>query len=299
VGEIVGAALVAHVPTIVMPEAERRALNGGQDTTLVAGLRRIRAEHLDRLAPDTIVVFDTHWFTTFEHCITAHDRRSGRFTSDELPRGMAGIPYDYPGDPELAAAVAAAAEQAPGTWVHASSDPYLPVHYPTINLLGYLRRGERWVSVGVCQTAEPADFLLFGEVLARAVASTSRRVVLLASGGMSHRFWPLRQIREHEASDPAHVISAQARAADAEVISWLAAGNHRAVIDGMPSYGRVAPEGFFGHYLMMAGALGGRDCTAPGAQCSDYESAVGTGQVDIWFDRPAAGWASPAHPAPA
>lgn len=289
-GEIVGAALVAHVPTIVMPEAGRRALNGGQDTTLVAGLRRIRAEHLDRLAPDTIVVFDTHWLTTFEHCISAHDRRSGRFTSGELPRGMAGIPYDYPGDPELAAAVAAVAGQTPGTWVHASSDPYLPVHYPTINLLGYLQRGERWVSVGVCQTAEPADFLQFGAVLARAVARAGRRVVLLASGGMSHRFWPLRQIREHESSDPAHVISARARAADAEVIGWLAAGNHRAVIDGMPSYGQVAPEGFFGHYLMMAGALGGRDCTAPGVQCSDYESAVGTGQVDIWFDRPAAGW---------
>jgi 3,4-dihydroxyphenylacetate 2,3-dioxygenase len=64
----------------------------------------------------------------------------------------------------------------------------------------------------------------------------------------------------------------------------------------MPAYGRVAPEGFFGHYLMMAGALGGRDCTAAGIQYSDYESAVGTGQVDIWFDRPEAGWTGPARP---
>jgi 3,4-dihydroxyphenylacetate 2,3-dioxygenase len=288
VGEIVGAALVAHVPTIMMPEAERRALNGGADTTLVAGLRRIRGEYLDRLAADTIVVFDTHWFTTFEHCISAHERRRGRFTSDELPRGMAGLPYDYPGDPELAAAVEAAADVS--TWVHASRDPYLPVHYPTINLLRFLQGGERWVSVGVCQTAEPADFLRFGSVLARAVAGTGRRVVLLASGGMSHRFWPLRQIRDHEASDPAHLISAAARAADAAVIGHLLAGDHRAVIDGMPEYGRLSPEGYFGHYLMMAGALGGRDCRAPGVQCSDYESAVGTGQVDIWFGRPAGGW---------
>ena len=58
----------------------------------------------------------------------------------------------------------------------------------------------------------------------------------------------------------------------------------------MPEYGRVAPEGYFGHYLMMAGAIGGRDCTARGTQCSAYESAVGTGQVDIWFARPDGGW---------
>lgn len=292
-GEIVGAALVAHVPTIVMPEADRRELNDGQDTTLVAGLNRIRAEHLDRLAPDTVVVFDTHWFTTFEHCISAHERRSGRYTSDELPRGMAGMPYDYPGDPELALAVAQVAEETPDTWVHASSDEYLPVHYPTINLLPFLQGAERWVSVGICQSALTDDFLLFGDVLARAVERTSRRVVLLASGGMSHRFWPLREIRQHEASDPAHIISPQSRAADQRLLEHFRNGDHRAVIDGMPDYARVAPEGFFGHYLMMAGAIGGRDCAAAGAQCSDYESAVGTGQVDMWFERPPGGWSAP------
>jgi 3,4-dihydroxyphenylacetate 2,3-dioxygenase len=296
VGEIVGAALVAHVPTIVMPEADRRELNDGQDTTLVAGLNRIRAEHLDRLAPDTIVVFDTHWFTTFEHCISAHERRSGRYTSDELPRGMAGMPYDYPGDPELALAVAQVAEETPDTWVHASSDEYLPVHYPTINLLPFLQGAERWVSVGICQSALTEDFLLFGDVLARAVERTSRRVVLLASGGMSHRFWPLREIRQHEASDPAHIISPQSRAADQRLLELFRNGDHRSVIDGMPDYARVAPEGFFGHYLMMAGAIGGRDCAAAGVQCSDYESAVGTGQVDMWFDRPPGGWSAPAGP---
>jgi hypothetical protein len=27
---------------------------------------------------------------------------------------------------------------------------------------------------------------------------------------------------------------------------------------------------------------------------SDYENSVGTGQVHLWFDRPAAGWTGPA-----
>ncbi|MCS5686544.1 MAG: hypothetical protein NZ654_14990, partial [Acidimicrobiales bacterium] len=73
-GEIVGAAVVAHVPTIVMPEEVRRELNNGQDFSLGPGLARLREECLDRLAPDTVVVFDTHWFTTVEHVLTAHQR---------------------------------------------------------------------------------------------------------------------------------------------------------------------------------------------------------------------------------
>ena len=291
-GEIVGAALVAHVPTIVMPEEERRALNGGPDTSLVAGLHRIRRERLDALRPDTIVVFDTHWFTTFEHCVTAHERRSGRYTSDELPRGMAAVPYDVPGDPELARAVAEVGARTEDTWVHATDDAYLPIHYPTVNLLGFLQGDERWVSVGVCQTAETEDFLLFGQVLAEAVHLLDRRVVLLASGGMSHRFWPLRLLRDHESCDPAHVISPEARAADERMLARFGAGDHRGVIDSMPEYPSVSPEGRFGHYLMMVGALGGRGCRARGVRCSDYESAVGTGQVHVFFERPARGWTS-------
>ena len=37
-GEVVGAGLIAHVPTIVLPEEIRRELNNGEDSTLVAGL---------------------------------------------------------------------------------------------------------------------------------------------------------------------------------------------------------------------------------------------------------------------
>jgi 3,4-dihydroxyphenylacetate 2,3-dioxygenase len=289
-GEIVAAALVSHVPPIVWPDAERIELYGGVDTTLVDGLRRMRSQCFDRLRPDTVVVFDTHWFTTVEHIVTAHERRAGTFTSDELPRGMRQVAYDMPGDPELARAIEQAAAGRDDTWVLACDDPYLPVHYPTINLLGFLQDDEAWVSAGVCQTGTPDDWLLFGELLARAVAGLDRRVVLLASGGLSHRFWPLRQFREHEAADPVHIVTPEARAADEQVLARLAAGEHAAVINGWRDFRAFSPEGFFAHYLMMVGALGGRSCTAPGEMYSAYESAAGTGQAHVWFERPAAGW---------
>ena len=115
-------------------------------------------------------------------------------------------------------------------------------------------------------------------------------MLLIASGAMSHTFWPLRELRAHEASDPAHIRTEQARAADAERIGWLQAGNHRRVIDTMPDFLQVRPEAKFAHYLMMAAALGGHAVTARGRPFSDYENSVGTGQVHLWFDRPAAGW---------
>lgn len=289
-GEIIGAALVAHVPTIVMPESERRALNNGRDTSLVSGLRSIRSEYFDRLRPDTVIVFDTHWFTTFEHCVTAHERRSGRYTSDELPRGMAGVPYDVPGDPELAHAISNAASHTEDVWVHPTDDPYIAIHYPTVNLLGFLQGEERWVSTSVCQTAQVDDFLRFGEVIADAIDALDRRVLLLASGGMSHRFWSLRDLRDHESCDPRHIITEEARHADEHVLSLLVAGDHAGVVDGMGEYRHVSPEGGFGHYLTMVGAIGGRRCRASGKPCSEYESAVGTGQVHVFFERPANGW---------
>jgi len=289
-GEIVGAGIVAHVPTIMLPEETRREINDGKEITLVPGLRRLRTEVLDRLRPDTIVVLDTHWESTFEHIVTAHDRRSGRFTSHELPRGMSAIPFDMPGDPELAYALQKQADGRDDTWILACDDPYLPIFYGTVNVWTFLNGGERWVSVAINQCGQTEDFLLLGELLGRAIGEVDRRVVSLASGGMTHRFFPFREPRDHESSAIENIISPESAEADAKVLGMLESGDHQGVIDWMPEYKRFGPEGKFGHYLIMAGALGGSRCRAPGERFSEYEASVGTGQVHVWFERPAGGW---------
>jgi len=291
-GEVVGAGLISHVPTIMLPPEVRYELNNGKDFTLVAGLEQLRREVFDTLDYDTVVVLDSHWATTVEFVVTAHDRRAGLFTSEELPRGMCRIPYDFPGDPELARAMAAASGDR-GTWVTAIDDPYLPIFYATINLWHYLGRGladKRWVSVSVCQTADTEDFLRAGRALGDAIAATDRKVVLLASGALSHTFWPLRELRKHEAADTSHIFSPEARQADLERIEWFKAGDHARVLATMPEFLRYKPEAKFGHYLLMIGALGEEAVTAPARQYGEYENSIGTGQVHLWFDRPAAGW---------
>jgi 3,4-dihydroxyphenylacetate 2,3-dioxygenase len=297
-GEVAGAGLLAHVPTIMLPYAERLELNEGKEISLVPGLERLRAEVFEALDYDTVVVLDSHWHTTVEFVVSAQGRRAGLFTSDELPRGMCRIPYDWPGDPEFACAIAAQAG-AHGTWITAIDDPCLPTHYATVNLWHYLGRGlgKRWISVSTAQTGDTEDFLRAGRALRAAIAASDRSVLLVASGAMSHTFWSLRELRAHEASDTAHIRSAEARAADTERIEWLEAGDHAHVIATMPQFLKYHPEARFAHYLMMVGALGEGRVTAPARAYSEYENSVGTGQIHLWFDRPAAGWSRDTPPA--
>jgi 3,4-dihydroxyphenylacetate 2,3-dioxygenase len=293
-GEIVGAALVAHVPTIMLPKETRLEINEGREITLVPGLERLKSECLDRLRPDTVVVFDTHWESTFEHIVTAQDRRQGRFTSHELPRGMRQIPYDMPGDPELANLIAKQAEGRDDCWILASDDPYLPIFYGTVNIWTFLGDpNTRWISVAVNQCCTTDDFLLFGTLIGNAVAQSDRRAVLLASGGMTHRFFDFRDLRKRESQRaPDNIYDPKYYEADMKVLGMLEKGDHEGVIEGMPEYRKAYPEGHFGHYLMMVGALGGTACSAPGELFSEYEASVGTGQVHVWFERPDAGWAA-------
>lgn len=293
-GEVVGAGILAHVPTIMLPRETRLELNQGREISLVPALEQLRREVFETLDYDTVVVLDSHWFTTVEFVVTAQDRRAGLFTAEELPRGMCRIPYDWPGDPELANAMAESSADH-STWVTAIDDQYLPLYYATLNLWKFLGEGlgKRWVSVSTCQTGEAEDFLRAGRALGDAIARLDRKVLLIASGALSHTFWKLRELRDHEASDPEHIRTPEAYAADVERIAWFTAGDHAKVLDTMPEFMRYRPEAMFAHYLMMIGALGEDRCTASARQFGDYENSIGTGQVHLWFDRPADGFPRP------
>lgn len=101
-GEIVGAGLLAHVPTIVLPEEDRLELNEGKEITLVTGLRQLRKDVFERDAAneyDTVVVLDSHWATTVEFVVTAQQRRAGLFTSRSCRAACAGCRTTFPATP--------------------------------------------------------------------------------------------------------------------------------------------------------------------------------------------------------
>jgi 3,4-dihydroxyphenylacetate 2,3-dioxygenase len=293
-GEIVGVGLIAHVPTIMLPEDVRLDINEGNEISLVPGLEKLRKDVFETADYDTVVVVDSHWATTVEFVINSHEQRSGKFTSEELPRGMHGVPFDYRGDPELARLAESFAEKN-GTWITAIDDPDLPVMYATINLWKFLGEGldKRWLSISICQTATDEDMLRAGRALGEAIAASDRKVIILASGALSHTFYKLRELRGHEASDPSHIFTPAARAADEERLEWFKAGDHARVLETMPEFHKFRPEAMFGHWLVTAGAIGEDRCTAPGVMYSEYENSIGTGQVHVWFPRPAEGFPAP------
>jgi 3,4-dihydroxyphenylacetate 2,3-dioxygenase len=291
-GEVVGAALIAHVPTIMLSEKIRLEINEGKEISLVPGLKKFRKDVMETLDYDTVLVLDSHWATTVEFVITAQEERSGLFTSEELPRSMTQIPYSFKGDPEFANSLSKYDEKN-GTWITPISDPHLPIFYATINLWDYLGRGlpeKKWVSVSVCQTATTEDFLRAGRALGEAIRDSDRKVLLLASGALSHTFYKLRELRKHEASDPRHIFTPEARAADEERLEWMRAGDHRRILDNMPDFMHHRPEANFSHWLTMAGATGEEANTAKGVMYSEYENSIGTGQVHVYFPKPEGGF---------
>ncbi|RJQ80781.1 catechol 1,2-dioxygenase [Pseudonocardiaceae bacterium YIM PH 21723] len=279
-GQIVGAGLVSHAPVLMFPEKSRIAANGGQDFTLATGLLQLREEIFDAVEYDTVIVFDSHWATTIGTVVTSADRRNGLFTSGEMPTAISQLAYDLPGDRELAEVIAGR-----GEWITPVDDPILPIHYATLIPWTYLGSPDKsWISVSVCRTAEPDDFLSVGTAIGDAVALTDRKVMLVASGGLSHTFWPLREVRSRMAGDPKNIVSEQHRAADLERIEWMVGGDHAKIIDSMDAFAEFDPQAGFGHYLMLAGALGGRSANARGRQYGDYENGIGTGQAHVWFE---------------
>lgn len=282
-GEIVGAAIVSHHPGLMQPEAVRVELGAGRDSDLIAGFGRVRAR-MDALGADTLVIFDTHWITTNFHLVAGAAHFKGTYTSDEMPFSLPSVPYDYPGAPLLARLVETVARER-GVPARSAESPNMALHYPTLDVLAFVHRGERVLSVGACQTAAVHHYLAMGEALGEAIRRSDSRVVLLASGALSHRMTDFDfKPRHPRAWHPDNVHSPELVAFDQEILALFEAGDHAAALDRYPEMRAARYEGFGSHYVQMLGALGGRACRARGTRLSEYEAARGTGNIHVWFD---------------
>jgi 3,4-dihydroxyphenylacetate 2,3-dioxygenase len=285
-GEIAAAIFTTHVPRLMIKDpAVRKAYMGKNVTTFYEAMEALERERLRRLEFDTFILFDTHWFTTLDYVINAHERLEGIYTSEELPEMIHEMPYSYPGDAELAHAIASAGRER-GLHTLASSYRNLPVHYPTLNVMSYFNPDarRRVVSIGVCQTALPHNDLAFGAAIAEAIARSDRRVVIIAAGGLSHKFWDYDHARERASASPEDITTLTNRLYDERIMEWFRGGRHDLILQAASEYrNECSPEGRFSHYLMMAGVMGGAAWNWPGEQFGRYEAALGTGQAIFFF----------------
>ena len=283
-GKIVGAAIVSHHPGLFQSDEFRVKMGDGVDSDLIAGYARLRKK-IDAIQPTTLMIFDTHWFTTGFHLIDGGERYSGTYISDEMPWYLYGQQYAYRGNPALAQLIEQVAVER-SVMSKAINEPTLPRHYATINVVNKLCRDERVVTVSTCQNCQPKHYLESGAVIAEAIARSDERVVLLASGALSHKFNEIDWVQKHPRIYHETNVSRDANVvADKEAIALFEQGRHADILAHWDTCYRPLPwEGFGGHYLQMLGALGGATCTSKATRMSDYENARGTGNIHLWFD---------------
>jgi 3,4-dihydroxyphenylacetate 2,3-dioxygenase len=286
-GSIVGAALVSHHPGLMQCEEFRRLMGAGEDSDLIAGYARLR-QRLQDARPDVVLLFDSHWFTTGYHLVDGRAQHRGSYISDEMPWYLHGVPYDYRGHAALAQAIEDVSRELGGfhrNIVH----PDLGRQYPTINLVKQLRLEQMdlpVVSISSCQNCEWGEFVISGAQIGEAVRRSGLRVVLLASGALSHRFNDIRWKPRHpRIFHESNVSRPENAASDRGAIELFRQGRHDTILERWDGEYRKLPwEAFGAHYLQMVGAMGGAACRARGEPLSDYENARGTGNIHVWFD---------------
>ena len=119
-GEIVLAAKMTHVPTMLMSEQDGPVK--GKRQAAIDGHREI-ARRAKELGADTVVICDTHWVINAGFHINANSRFEGLFTSNEFPQFIQNLPYAYDGNPGLGDAIAAGnsdSEKAPSSEMQAA-----------------------------------------------------------------------------------------------------------------------------------------------------------------------------------
>ena len=193
-GQIVLAAKVTHVPSLLLSEREG-ALKGRRKLP-IASLKEIGKRAHERGA-DTFLIFDTHWLSNFGFHINANERHTGNYTSHEAPHMIQDLAYDYPGNPALADLIV---EEAAGQGldVLAHRVRSLALEYGSIVPMRYMNvdSGLKVLPVASPLFASVEENRKFGEACRRAILRSDSNVAVLASGSLSHKVISNRDVGE-------------------------------------------------------------------------------------------------------
>lgn len=279
-GELVLAAKVSHVPSLMLSEPVDHPLHDVRGKA-VAALRELGRRARER-GVSTFVVFDTHWLSNFGYHINANARHRGLFTSHEAPQMIKDLGYDLPGNTRLADTIAREAAS-DGLNVIAHQIESLGLEYGTIVPMHYLNPDgwARVVSVASPLFTSMEESRLLGEATRRAIARSGERVALLASGSLSHRLLPNKQLGPEAWTSIASEFNRQV---DLRVLDLWQQRRYREFLDMLPDYAtKCNGEGGMADTIMLFAALGWYDFRGASEQLCDYFPSSGSGQVNVEF----------------
>lgn len=279
-GQLVLAAKVSHVPSLMLSETEGSPLKSAR-AGAVNALRELGGRARER-GVSTFVVFDTHWLSNFGYHINANAHHRGSFTSHEAPQMIQDLRYDLPGNPVLADAIALAAVES-GLSVLAHKVPSLGLEYGTIVPMHYMNSDGRAKVVSVASPlfASPEESRLLGEATRRAIEQSDERVAVIASGSLSHRLWPNKKLGPEAWTSVASEFNRQV---DLRVLELWQQGRYREFLDMLPDYAvKCNGEGGMADTIMLFAALGWHGYQGRAEQLCDYFPSSGSGQVNVEF----------------
>jgi len=280
-GEIVLAAKCTHVPTMLM--SERPGPVEGKRQPAIDGHAEI-ARRAKALGADTVVICDTHWVINAGFHINANARFKGLFTSNEFPQFIQDLPYDYQGNPELGDAIAkAACDLGAHTLSHHLDSLHL--EYGTLVPMRFMAREHEMKVVSVaawCTVHDHQESRLVGEAIRKAVEASDSKVLLVASGSLSHKIWANK---DYAANNGTFTISSEFnRQMDLHVLEMWKAGDHATFLKMLPEYAQYCcGEGAMHDTAMLYGALGWDRYDARCEVVTPYFPSSGTGQTNVIF----------------
>ena len=279
-GQLVLAAKVTHVPSLMLSEVEGSPLRQARENA-VRALQELGRRARDRRV-STFVVFDTHWLSNFGYHINANPLHQGSFTSHEAPHMIQDLRYDLPGNTLLAETIAAEAREG-GVNVIAHQVASLGLEYGTIVPMHYMNP-DGWakvVSVASPLFTSPEESQILGEATRRAIEQSDERVAILASGSLSHRLWPNKKLGPDAWTSIASEFNRQV---DLRVLELWRQGRYREFIDMLPDYAiKCNGEGGMADTIMLFAALGWYDYHGAAEQLCEYFPSSGSGQVNVEF----------------
>ena len=280
-GEIVLAAKMTHVPTMLMSETDGPVK--GKRQAAIDGHREI-ARRAKALGADTVVICDTHWVINAGFHINANARFEGLFTSNEFPQFVQDLPYAYDGNPSLGDAIAKAASDR-GAYTLSHHLDSLELEYGTLVPMRFMSREHEMNVVSIAAWATVHDHeesRIVGEAIRAAVEDSDCKVLLVASGSLSHKIWANR---DYAANNGTFTISSEFnRQMDLHVLDMWRRGDHATFLKMLGDYARFCcGEGSMHDTAMLYGALGWDAYDRKCEVVTPYFPSSGTGQTNVIF----------------
>ncbi|SDW98717.1 3,4-dihydroxyphenylacetate 2,3-dioxygenase [Ruegeria halocynthiae] len=280
-GEIVLAAKMTHVPTMLMSEQEGPVK--GKRQPAIDGHREI-ARRARELGATTVIICDTHWVINAGFHINANAKFEGLFTSNEFPQFIQDLPYSYTGNPEMGDAIAKIASDK-GAYTLSHHLDSLELEYGTLVPMRFMSREHdmKVVSVAAWATVHSHDeSSIIGEAIREAVEASDEKVLLVASGSLSHKIWANK---DYAANNGTFTISSEFnRQMDLHVLEMWKNGDHATFLKMLGDYASFCcGEGSMHDTSMLYGALGWDAYDKKCEVVTEYFPSSGTGQTNVIF----------------